>query len=363
MKARTLSIVLAVAVLSGTLYLAEALAQGKQPMISLTREQILEGAKKEGKLRVVPNHDESTIPSLVKGFQKKYPFLQVSWGIVGGIEASQRQLFELAAGTSNADIFSPSSTFFDEYFRKDLIKKYDFRAMAKAGHLKIPQEMIDDSGVIVWLGSNTGVISYNTKLVPADKAPKGWESCLDPYFMGKFSVDSKPNILSWLAASWGEEKLLAYAKRLKENKAIFSRGNTRNIAMLGSGEVLMNCGMYIHTMDRLVRKDPSIPIKMVIPDPFPMSYHEPEVVYAHSKNPHGALLWIEFIASKEGQELAESIDPGRGSMLVEGTLAHKLARGTNISLCVGACRQREDKITERIAVEAWGLPKVGATPK
>ncbi|MGH7845840.1 MAG: ABC transporter substrate-binding protein, partial [Candidatus Binatia bacterium] len=219
------------------------------------------------------------------------------------------------------------------------------------------------SGIVVWLGSNTGVLTYNTKLVPSDKAPKSWDSCLDPYFKSKFSVDTKPNILTWLTPKWGEEKVLSFARRLKENKAVFSRGNTRNITQLISGEVVLNCGMYIHTAERVMRQDPSAPVKIVIPDPFPISYHEPEAVYANSKNPHAALLWIEFLASKEGQETVEGLEPGRGSFLVEGTLAHKYAKGSNVSFCGDQCREDEEKLMQRIAVEAWGAPKVGAAPK
>src|SRR5262245_25734664 len=338
-------------------------AQSKQGTLSPTKEQILEGAKKEGKLRVNPGHDDSAIPTLVKAFEKKYPFIQTTFGIVTGIEGGQRQLFEMTAGSSSVDAFSPSSSFLDDYFKKNLLKAYDFRGMAKTGQLKIPEAMIDESGLMVWLGTNTGVLAYNGKLVPADKAPKSWDSCLDPYFKNKFSVDTKPNILTWLTAAWGEEKLLAYAKQLKANSPVFGRGNTRNITMLASGEVVMNCGMYIHTLERVRKQDPSAPIKMVTPNPFPLSYHEPEAVYVNSKNPNAALLWIEWLASKEGQELVDSIEPGRGSFLVEGTLAYKLAKGANASICGGQCRHREDAMMERIAVEAWGLPKVGAAPK
>ena len=63
------------------------------------------------------------------------------------------------------------------------------------------------------------------------------------------------------------------------------------------------------------------------------------------------------------QELVDSIEPGRGSFLVEGTLAYKLAKGASASICGGQCRHREDAVMERIAVEGWGLPKVGAAPK
>jgi len=351
------------AVLLVLFWAPHASSQPMGEMISLTREQILDGAKKEGKIRVIPGHDETVIPTIVKAFQKKYPFLQATWAIVTGIEGGQRQLFEMTAGSSNVDAFSPSSAFFADYFRKDLIKKYDYKAMSKAGHLKIPPEMVDDSGTLVWLGSNTGVLTYHGKLVPADKAPKSWESCLDPYFKDKFSVDTKPNILTWLTPRWGEEKIISFARRLKENSPVFSRGNTRNITQLVSGEVVMNCGMYIHTARRVLKQDPSAPIRMVIPDPFPISYHEPEGVYAHSKNPHAALLWIEFLASKEGQELVDAHEPGRGSFLVEGTLAHKYSKGSNVSVCADQCREREEKLMQRIAVDAWGVPKVGAAPK
>jgi hypothetical protein len=61
----------------------------------------------------------------------------------------------MTAGTSNADAFNLSAAFSD-FFSKNLIKGYDFKAMAKAGHLKIPMEMIDDTGVVVWLATNTG---------------------------------------------------------------------------------------------------------------------------------------------------------------------------------------------------------------
>ncbi len=68
---------------------------------------------------------------------------------------------------------------------------------------------------------------------------------------------------------------------------------------------------------------------------------------------------MDFLASKEGQTLLDSVDPGRASFLIQGTLANKLAKGVNMSICGAGCRGRDDKLAERIAVEAWGLPKMG----
>ena len=339
-------------------------AQAQGAVAPPTKDEILTRAKQEGKLSVVPGYDRTTIEPLVSAFKKKYPFIDVSWQIVTGITAAQKQLFDLVAGKAAIDVFSPSTAFLDDYFKQDLIKVYDLKTMAQTGQLKIPLEMIDDSGSMAWLGSNVGVFVYNSKLVPADKAPKSWADCIDPRWKGKLVVDTKPNILSWLTPAWGEEKVLGFARRLKANDPIWARGQTGSLARMAAGEFVIDCGMYLHTSNRALKRDPTMPIKIVIPeDIVGVSFHEPEVVYARAQHPHAGLLWMEFIASKEGQTLVDARDPGKASFVGEGTLAASVMKDRKVSMCSGTCRSQEDKMMSRIAVEAWGLPKVGYRPK
>ena len=244
----------------GMVYVPQVSAQTKEGAIFLTRKQIMEGARKEGKLSITPGHGRKVIPKLVKAFQKKYPFIKTRFNVVKGITASEKQLFEMQAGTANLDAFRLFSTYYGQYFKHNLFKRIDFKGMAKAGHLEIPLEMIDDSGLIVWLGSQFGVITYNSKLVPPEKAPKGWESCLDPQWKGKFSVDTKPSVFTWLKPAWGVEKVLDFASKLKKNQPIWSRGHTRNVTLLAAGEIYMNCGTYLHSAERILKKDPTAPI-------------------------------------------------------------------------------------------------------
>lgn len=350
--------------LIGVLYHSATIAQTKEARLNVSKDQILARAKQEGKLSLVPGYDKSTIGPLVAAFTKKYPFIDVSWQMVTGIAAAQRQLFELAAGKAAVDVFSPSTAFTNEYFKQDLIMKYDLKGMAKSAQLKIPIEMIDESGAVAWLGSNVGVFAYNSKLVPADKAPKRWEQCIDPQWKGKIAVDTKPNILAWMVPTWGEEKVLGFARNLKANDPRWVRGQTGSLALMAAGEFVVDCGMYLHTSSRALKRDPSMPIKIVIPeDIIAVSYHEPEAVYARAQHPHAGLLWMEFIASTEGQTLVDAQDPGKASFVADGTLAGKVMQGRKVSRCNAACRNQEDKIIERIAVEGWGLPKAGVRPK
>jgi ABC-type Fe3+ transport system substrate-binding protein len=341
---------------------SRSVAQLREDMIYVSADQIIDGAKKEGKLllhpALRPEYDKATLPDLLKAFGKKYPFIQPNWGVTGmGARPNAKQaLDELAAGKAVVDILGFSGSFPSEYPEQGLLKRYHLKAMAKDGQIKIPLEMIDETGIIVWSSNNTGIITFNSTLVAADKAPKGWESCVDPQWRGKFSVDSNPNMLTWLIPRWGEERLFDFARRLKDNGPVISRGNTRNLGSLAEGKLSLNCGMYIHPMSRMLKKDPALPIKMVVPDPFPITFHDPQAIYVGARNPHAALLWLEFLASREAQEIIESNEPGRGSFLVEGNLVHKLARNANVSICNVDCLLRGNKIAERIAVEIWGLP-------
>jgi ABC-type Fe3+ transport system substrate-binding protein len=354
----TLLIVLASAFTS-----SPAVAQTKEKGLAPTKDEILARAKQEGKLALVPGYDKGTIAALAAAFTKKYPFIEVSWELVTGIAGGQRQLFEMTAGRSNIDVFSPSTAHWSEYFKQNLLKRYDYRAMAKSGQLKIPVEMLDGSGVVAWLGTNTGVFAYNTQLVPQEKAPRAWDNCTEPQWKGKLAVDTKPNTLAWLVPAWGDEKVFDFARKLKKNDPIWVRGQTGTLARMAAGEFAVDCGMYLHTARRYLMRDATAPIKFVIPNPVPVSFHEPEGIFVGAKHPHAGLLWMEFLASREAQEIVDNVDPGKASFLVEGTLASSLIKDVKVSLCAGGCRDQEDKTMERIAIEAWGLPKAGSTPK
>jgi hypothetical protein len=136
------------------------------------------------------------------------------------------------------------------------------------------------------------------------------------------------------------------------------RGSTQGLTKLAAGEFAFMCGVYLHATERYLKQNPAAPIKKLVPDPLPAAFHEPEAVYARAPNRHTALLWIEFLASPEGQQVLDAVDPGRASFLVQKTLAHQLASRANVSACATGCRNREDDLMKRIAVDTWGLPKV-----
>ena len=334
-----------------------ALSQSAPELIYESREHILDDAKREGKLIVSPGFEETTTPHVIDAFKKKYPFIkEVVWSKPADF---RKQLGDLIDGKTVVDAFRPAPNVWSQYFSHNLFRKYDYKKIVQNGQLNIPHEMIDDSGVVVWSGSIVGIMAYNANRVGADSLPTGWDSCVDSKWQGKFTVDSKPNVLASLAARWGQEKLLDYARKLKQNNPIIVRGSTQGLTKLAAGEFAFMCGVYLHALERFVRDHPSAPIKRLAPNPLPVAFHEPAAVFARAPNRHAALLWIEFLASPQGQEVLDAVDPGRASFLVGKTLANSLANGANVSVCAAGCRDREDDLMKRIAMDAWGLAKVG----
>jgi hypothetical protein len=313
-----------------------ALSQTSHRMTYDTREHVLADAQREGRLVISPGFEESTTPHLINAFKKKYPFVkEVFWFKPPDF---RKQVVEMAEGKVVVDAFRPAPDVWSEYFKHDLFRKYDFKRMSSDGHLAIPQQMIDANGVVVWSGSLMGIMAFNANRVGSQPAPSGWESCLDPKWQGQFTVDTKPNVLAELSPRWGEEKLLEYARKLKQNNPIWLRGSSQGLAKLAAGEFAFMCGVYLHATERFLAKNPTSPIKKIVPDPLPVAFHEPEAVYAKAQNRHVALLWIEFLASPEGQEVLDSVDPGRASFLVEKTVTNGLAKGGNVSVCGSGCR-------------------------
>ena len=97
--------------------LEKATAQAQRLGYSfVSRHEILAGAKREGKLRVLNTLDAETTNRLIKAFREKYPFISVEGQEVAGTEGAQRFLLEMQAGqTKYWDIFHLARDIFSKF--------------------------------------------------------------------------------------------------------------------------------------------------------------------------------------------------------------------------------------------------------
>ena len=321
-----------------------------------THDEIVNGAKKEGKLRVLGSFSSTTYKALTAAFKKRYPFVDVYFQELTGTDAPQRFLLELKAGTARDwDVFPMVADFWTEYI--PYLKKIDLLGMATQNVLAIPPAMIDPKHRnIMSIGSAIFAIGYNRKLISEEKIPNSWEDFLKPEFKGKkFMVDLRPQGFAALAAGLGEKWAFDYAGKIAAQQPVWVRGQSRTVVVLAAGEHPMLHLAYYHSCLRPARKDPDTPVACKIIEPVPVRLHEFAALPVTAPRPYSALLWLEFQVTPEGQSIINSHEPMNLSIYAGESELKKVIQGKKLSVNNWDTLHNTPR-WEQITLKAFGFP-------
>lgn len=335
-------------------------AEAKGLLFESSRDAILAAAKKEGAVKILSGLDPSVYQPMMASFKKKYPFLKIDMVEITGPDSAHRFIMELKSGTKNDfDTTHASTEFYPEYF--PFAKKYDLLGMAEAGVLRISPKMIDPKQRnIAALGSALSVVAYNRSLIAADKVPNRWDDVLKPEFKGrKFMVDLRPHPFAAYPAcpqeGLGLEWMLKYAKGLREQSPVWSRGHSRALNSLIAGEHAMHVGTHYQSVVRAMAKDPTGVLQFKMVEPVPVRLTQLETILTTAQHPNAALLYLEHEASAEGQEIIDKQD-FVGSIFHPGSNTAKALQGKKLCINSYADFHNSNKWMS-MAVEAFGFPK------
>ena len=345
---------------SGALLKAKKAAEAKGFIFETSRDAIVANAKKEGTVKVLSGLDPSVYAPMMASFKKKYPFLKIDMVEITGPDSAHRFIMELKTGTKNDfDTSHASTEFYPEYI--PFAKKFDLLGMAENGVLRIPPKMIDPKHrALAALGSALSVVGYNKNLISADKVPNRWDDFLKPEFKGrKFLVDMRPHPFAAYPAcpqeGLGLEWMLKYAKGLREQNPIWSRGHSRALSSILAGEYAIHSGTHYQSVMRAMAKDPTGVLQFKMVEPVPVRLTQLELVLASAPHPYAALLYIEHEASAEGQDIIDKQD-FVGSIFYPGSNMAKTVQGKKLCVNGFADFHNSDKWMA-MAVEAFGFPK------
>ena len=140
---------------------------------------------------------------------------------------------------------------------------------------------------------------YNTTEVK--EPPKTWQDLLQPRWKGKLAVEDTDE--AWLITfykAWGEAKAKDYFTRLGKQDLKIVHAHSVLGQMLISGEVAATPTQYLH--QAIADKKSGAPIDFVIMDPMVDSPSGIGLL-KNAPHPHAAMLYIDFVTSKEGQAL------------------------------------------------------------
>jgi ABC-type Fe3+ transport system substrate-binding protein len=325
-----------------------------------SHDEIVEKAKSAGKLRVIRSLSGETFNAMVSAFKQKYPFItEVSAFEFKGTEGPQRFILELQAGGGKEwDVFDVAPELHSEF--APFLKKFDILAMAKERVLAIPPEMVDPKNRnVVSVTAGVHALAYNKKAIPENKAPNRWEDFLRPEFKGrKILVDIRPQGFAALAPRMGEEWMLDYARKIKDQDPVWVRG-TQALFGIASGESTMYHLVYYHACMRTKAKqartgEDNLICKIV--EPVPIRIGDRTAVSLFASNPYAALLWVEFQASPTAQRIIDSNEPLKSSLYVPGSEINKLVKGKQLSVNDWHTFHNTERWMES-TVKAFGFPQ------
>jgi iron(III) transport system substrate-binding protein len=164
----------------GTVFAAPARAAAP-PAEAITPE-LIEAAKKEGKLVYYSSMDLPVGEKLGKAFEAAYPGISIQIERSGSERLFQRVAQEFSSNIHAADVINSSdAAHFIPWKKSGWLMPFVSEDIAKF----FPEAYRDPDGMFavsrIWLSS----IAYNTNLVKPEDAPKSFADLLDPKWAGK----------------------------------------------------------------------------------------------------------------------------------------------------------------------------------
>jgi ABC-type Fe3+ transport system substrate-binding protein len=303
--------VLAVAAIAALLTAQSTAAVAQEDILNYKgpdREQkLIDGANKEGEVALYSAMIvNQALRPIADAFQKKYPSVKLSYwrgdteDIVAKLSAEERAnnvVADVVEGTGVGEL-AVSAGFLTPYYTP-IVEEY-------------PASERDPSNL--WTPTRLSYFSaaYNTKMVPADKVPKSYEALLDPQWKGKMAwrigtSSGTPLFITNLRMAWGEDRAMAYFQKLKDQQIInFGSGSARTLVdRVMAGEYPIALNIFAH--HPLISKAKGAPVDSQLMDPVATT----SATMGIPKGAHhlyGALLLIDFILSKEGQQIMASAE-------------------------------------------------------
>lgn len=261
-----------------------------------TDPKTIEAAKKEGEIIWYTSMAIDQSKLLMDAFQKKYPSINPVLVRLGGGAIMNRVLTETRAGRFSFDVVGGRGEMIQIFKERGIIAPY-----VSSETKLIDPDLFDKQGywyvhyVVPW------ALGYNTNQVKKEEVPKTYEALLDSKWKGgKISVDNEGYlVLQGLITAWGKEKAVDYMKKLAQQDPVPMRGNTERVAFTGAGQYPLVLA-YAHAIER--EKFKGAPIDWIALEPAIVEI-DPQMIGSKAPHPNAARLFMDYILSKEGQEM------------------------------------------------------------
>ena len=259
----------------------------------------IDGAKREGRLRLFGTWDAQQNERLVAPFRERYPSLAIDYtAATDRLARSTRPLTALRQGRVLADVISGLGA--NIFAFRDIGALMPLEDLP--GFSALPPDMRDADGLWVGHQLNYWCTAYNKSRVQPADLPARWEDLLDSkrWGDGRVGLGNRPNLwllplVGALGEGWGRD----YAERLFALKPqLRKEGMNALIQLLSLGEY--DLALPVAQTRLVTQTGKGADIGWHCPTPVPAAVQTIAIIKP-TPYPNAARLYVNWLLSREGQ--------------------------------------------------------------
>lgn len=258
-----------------------------------------ETGSSSGTLTVYTSEPQAKIDALNAEFTAANPGIEVQVYRAGTGDLNARIASERETGTIGADVLlAADAPTFEGYKDDNLLMQY-----TPADVDALDPDVVDPDGFYVGTRIIPTVIAYNTGAVT--EPPTAWKDLADPKYKGQITLPN-PEVsgaAAYNTAVWlGEESLgQTWLEGLAANEPVVAESNGPVGQAVAAGT--QPIGIVVDYLVRELSAKGS-PIALEYPTDGVPYISQPAGIFQDSANPEAAKKYVDFLVSKQGQEIA-----------------------------------------------------------
>jgi iron(III) transport system substrate-binding protein len=297
------------------------------------REAVLvEGAKKKGKVVMYSAMiEDQALRPLKTAFQQKYPFIDAEFWRADSRDLINKTLAEVRSRSVVVDLVEGGGVS-QGLIRAGVTQPFSLPVLSS-----YEKELFDPKGM--WAATRLSFfgLAYNTKLVAKSEVPKTYQDLLDPKWKGKLAwaatteTGGAAMFITFIRVLMGEEKGERYLSQLAKQNVVNLAGSPREVVnrvMAGEHSIALN--IFLH--HPIISAQKGAPVASQPLEPVPANASVMVLVKA-APHPHSALLLMDFLLSRKGQEVIRDADyfPADQAVPAQASLDGVVPKRANLS--------------------------------
>jgi len=284
---------------------AEELASLNKLSPAERKTRLEEEAAREGKVIMYGAYSLGEAEKVFKAFMQKYPKVKVEYFRASTAPLLDKILSEASVGKLHADVANIGLEVLYEVEKMTI----PYQAPAADAFGKV---FVDPKSKWIALYHDPKPIAYNTKRVTEAEAPKNWEDLTNPRWKGRMGmpVSDGPDWINIMMKTMGKDKGRDYVKRMAAQGIRLEKSNSGLAQLVAAGD--LDVAFYVNNAAVEIAKRKGAPIVAVATEPL-VTAIQVLVIFKDAAHPYASALFVDWLTSKEGQEMIKKVNPRFGA--------------------------------------------------